>query len=79
MMRICANFIELQARFAETEKSWLVNIADVARESFDLSVKNPSKAENSLLREPQEILDEIAALDAESTDILAVIAGMVCS
>jgi type I restriction enzyme M protein len=72
-------FVELQARFAETEKSWLVDIADVDRETFDLSVKNPNKAEESALREPQEILDEIAALDAESADILAAIGGMVCS
>ncbi len=69
-------FVELQASFAETEKSWLVDIADVARESFDLSVKNPNKAEDSLLREPQEILDAIALLDKESAEILAGIGGM---
>ncbi len=72
-------FVELQATFAETEKSWLVDIADVDRVTFDLSVKNPNKAEDSLLREPQKILDEIAALDAESAEILAGIEGMVCS
>jgi len=72
-------FVELQARFTESEKSWLVDIADVDRETFDLSVKNPNKAEESLLREPQEILDEIAALDAESAEILAGIGGRVCS
>ena len=48
----------------------------MVQESFDLSVKNPNKAEESTLREPQEILDEIAALDAESSEILAGIAGM---
>ncbi len=69
-------FVELQATFAETEKSWLVDIADVDRVTFDLSVKNPNKAEESALREPQEILDEIAALDAESAEILAGIGGM---
>jgi type I restriction enzyme M protein len=72
-------FVELQATFAETEKSWLVDIANVDRETFDLSVKNPNKAEESLLREPQEILDEIAALDAESAEILAGIGAMVSS
>jgi type I restriction enzyme M protein len=71
-------FVELQATFAETEKSWLVDIADVDRVTFDLSVKNPNKAEESGLREPQEILDEIAVLDAESAEILAGIGGMVC-
>jgi type I restriction enzyme M protein len=69
-------FVELQATFAESEKSWLVDIADVDRVTFDLSVKNPNKAEESRLREPQEILDEIAALDAESAEILAGIGGM---
>ena len=72
-------FVELQATFAETEKSWLVDIANVDWETFDLSVKNPNKAEESLLREPQEILDEIAALDAESAEILAGIGAMVSS
>jgi type I restriction enzyme M protein len=70
-------FVELQATFAETEKSWLVDIADIDRETFDLSVKNPNKAEESPLREPQEILDAIAALDAESAEILAGIGGMI--
>ena len=72
-------FVELQANFVESEKSWLVDIADVDQMTFDLSVKNPNKAEESTLREPQEILDEIAALDAESAEILAGIGGMVGS
>lgn len=72
-------FVELQATFAESEKSWLVDIADIDQQTFDLSVKNPNKAEESALREPQEILDEIAVLDAESAEILAGIGGMVVS
>ena len=71
-------FVELQATFAETEKSWLVDIAAVEQHSFDLSVKNPNKAEESPLREPQEIMSEIVALDAESAEILAGIEEMVC-
>jgi type I restriction enzyme M protein len=69
-------FVDLQAKFAETEKSWLVDIADIDRTLFDLSVKNPNKAEESPLRDPQEILDAIASLDAESAEILEAIAGM---
>jgi type I restriction enzyme M protein len=64
-------FVELQDRFAESEKSWLVDIADINRETFDLSVKNPNKAEEAPLREPQEIIDEITMLDEESAEILA--------
>jgi type I restriction enzyme M protein len=53
-----------------------VDVADIDRESFDLSVKNPNKADEVPLREPQEILDAIASLDAESAEILEAIAGM---
>ncbi|WP_254447091.1 hypothetical protein [Dolichospermum sp. UHCC 0259] len=64
-------FVELQATFAVSGKSWLVDVADVDQETFDLSVKNPNKGEELRLREPQEILDEIAVLDLESAEILA--------
>ncbi len=69
-------FVELQATFAETEKSWFVDLEDVDPETFDLSVKNPNAPEEAPLRDPQEIMDEIAALDAESAEILAGIGVM---
>jgi type I restriction enzyme M protein len=72
-------FVELQATFAESEKSWLVDVGEIDRDSFDLSVKNPNKAEEAPLREPQEILAAIAALDTESAEILAGIQGMLVS
>ncbi len=64
-------FVELQATFAESEKSWLVDVADINRETFDLSVKNPNAPEEDPLREPSEIMAEIVALDEESAEILA--------
>jgi type I restriction enzyme M protein len=69
-------FVDLQATFAETEKSWLLDVADVDPETFDLSVKNPNAPEEAPLRDPQEIMDEIAALDQESAEILAGIGGI---
>ncbi len=63
-------FVELQASFAASEKSWTINQSDIDPASFDLSVKNPNKAEETPLREPEEIITEIVALDAESADIL---------
>jgi type I restriction enzyme M protein len=69
-------FVELQATFAESEKSWLVDVDDVDRDSFDLSVKNPNKAEEVALRSPIEIMNTIALLDAESAEILAGIGGI---
>ncbi len=70
-------FVELQATFADSDKSWLVNIDDVDKEGFDLSVKNPNTPEEAPLRDPVEILEEIAALDAESAKLLEEIRGMV--
>ena len=70
-------FVELQASFADSEQSWTVNIDDIDRNGFDLSVKNPNAPEEAPLREPVEILEEIAALDAESAKVLDKIRGMV--
>jgi len=70
-------FVELQATQAESEKSWSVDMVKLDEESFDLSVKNPNAPEEPPLREPQEILTEIAALDAKSAKVLDEIRGMV--
>ena len=45
--------------------------------TFDLSVKNPHGGEAAAQRSSREILDEIAALDAESAKVLAKIRAMV--
>jgi type I restriction enzyme M protein len=62
--------------FADSEKSWSVDVAGIDQTSFDLSVKNPNKADETALRDPQEIIAEMAALDAESVEILEGIRGM---
>jgi type I restriction enzyme M protein len=63
-------FVALQASFADSEKSWSVDVKGIDQASFDLSVKNPNKAEEDALRDPQDIIAEMVALDAESTGIL---------
>lgn len=70
-------FVGLQASFSDSDKSWSVDAQEIDQASFDLSVKNPNKEEEAPLRDPQEILDEIAALDAESAKILTGIREMV--
>jgi len=72
-----AEFVELQKTKADSANSWTVNVADINTETFDLSVKNPNKKEEAPLREPKEILDEIATLDKNSTDILKSIKGII--
>lgn len=66
-----AEFVELQQTFADSSKSWTVDAGQIDPASFDLSVKNPNGGEEVTHRSPQDILDEIANLDAESTEVLA--------
>ncbi|HEX8245715.1 MAG TPA: N-6 DNA methylase [Longimicrobium sp.] len=70
-------FVALQASFAASERSWTVRMDDVDPASFDLSVRNPHAPEEMPLRDVQDILDEIASLDAESAVILAGIRELV--
>ena len=69
-------FVALQASFADSPKSWTLDAQTIDRTSFDLSVKNPNKAEAAALRDPHDILAEIAALDLESAEFLESIRGM---
>ena len=66
-----AEFIALQKTKADSPKSWSVDVAAIDPKTFDLSVKNPNGGEEIAHRSPQEIMDEIAALDAESAEVLA--------
>ena len=65
-----AEFIALQKTKTESPKSWSVDVKDVDPATCDLSVKNPNGGEVVAHRSPQEIMDEIAALDAESAEVL---------
>lgn len=70
-------FVKLQSSFAESEKSWSVDLANLDPETFDLSVKNPNAPEEAPLREPEEIIAEIVEQDAETAKILESIKEMV--
>jgi len=66
-----AEFIELQKTKADSPKSWSVDVKTIDPKTFDLSVKNPNGGEEIAHRTPEAIMDEIAALDAESAEVLA--------
>jgi type I restriction enzyme M protein len=70
-------FVALQKSFADSSKSWSVDAAKIDAKTFDLSVKNPNGGEEAAHRSPLEIMDEIAALDAESAEVLQTIRGLV--
>ena len=65
-----AEFVKLQKTFADSPKSWSVDAKSIDQTTFDLSVKNPNGGEEVTHRSPEAIMDEIAALDAESAEVL---------
>ncbi len=65
-----ADFIELQKTKKDSENSWSISIKDIDQNTFDLSAKNPNKKAEAALRQPQQILEEMKALDEESAEIL---------
>lgn len=72
-----AEFVELQRTKAESEKSWTVSIERLDKDRFDLSVKNPNRAEEAALRDPKDILAEIRRLDLETAEILKKVEALV--
>ena len=72
-----AEFVELQKTFADSENSWSVDVSTLSGAEVDLSVKNPNKKEAVRLRSPNEILEEMKALDEESAEILESIKSLI--
>jgi len=63
-------FVKLQKTSADSENSWTIDMKDVDKTTFDLSVKNPSKGGEATLREAKDILKEIKTLDRESEEVM---------
>ena len=72
-----AEFVKLQRKKGDSQNSWSVKVADVDKTTFDLSVKNPHKKDETVLRSPAEILNEMETLDRENAEILKTIRRLV--
>ncbi len=70
------DFVALQAKSKDSENSWTVDAKNIDKSTCDLSVRNPNKADEAKLRDPKDIIAEMVALDAESTEILTGIGRM---
>jgi type I restriction enzyme M protein len=70
------DFVTLQAKFEESENSWKVDAKSIDKATYDLSVKNPNKVDETELRDPKDIIAEMVELDAESAEILEGIGRM---
>ncbi|MFZ4590326.1 MAG: N-6 DNA methylase [Ignavibacteria bacterium] len=64
------DFVKLQKKKEESENSWAIDITTVDINTFDISAKNPNKKDETVLRQPLEILEEMKELDKESADII---------
>ncbi len=64
------DFVSLAKTKAGSDNSWTINIADVDKTTYDLSVKNPNTPEAEPLKSPVEILAEMKILDNETSKIL---------
>jgi type I restriction enzyme M protein len=62
-------FVELQQTKADSENSWSVDVATLD-DNYDLSVKNPNKVEIVDERTPQQIANEIKALNEDCQRLL---------
>lgn len=72
-----ADFLEQFNGFKDSDNSWTIDLKDVDKETFDLSVKNPNVNNEITYREPKEILQEITELDNESAALLTKIKELV--
>jgi type I restriction enzyme M protein len=71
------DFVALQKTKANSENSWIIDVAKVDAKTYDLSAKNPNKKEEADLRDPKQILEEMKALDKESAEILTSILKLI--
>ena len=71
-----SDFIDRQKEFADSPKSWSLDVKAIDQKTFDLSVKNPDGGEEITHRSPKQIMEEIAALDVESAKVLETIRGL---
>ena len=65
-----AEFVTMQKKKPDSDQSWSVDVKTIDKNPYDLSVKNPNGGEVVVHRGPKEIMEEIAALDAESAKVL---------
>jgi len=65
-----AEFVELQKTFADSPRSWSVDLTRIDPDTYDLSVRNPGDGVHATFRHPEAILEEMEQLDARAADAL---------
>ena len=65
-----ADFMTLQKTKSDSPNSWTVDVRTLNPETLDLSVKNPNKKLEKILRTPEEIVSQMIELNRQSDVIL---------
>ena len=68
-----AEFVELAKTHELNNNSWVIDVADVNKDTYDLTVNNPNTVEEADSRTPQEIIAEIEQLDVKASKALKAI------
>ena len=71
-----AEFVEMSKSQGLSDNSWLVDVADINTDTWDLTVNNPNHVEEVDNRTPAEIIAEIEELDVQAAQALKVIKGL---
>ena len=61
---------ELKKKQEASKNSWSIDINNVSKNTFDLSVSNPNIVESVDERTPEKIISEIKEIDAQNESIL---------
>lgn len=65
-----ADFVAQQATKADSDNSWTVPVSSLDADTLDLSVKNPNKNDEVVLRSPKEIIAEMQSLNNKTAQLL---------
>ena len=68
-----AEFVDMAKTQQLSDNSWLVDVATVNKDTWDLTVNNPNTVEEVDNRTPQEIIAEIEQLDVQAAQALQAI------
>ena len=68
-----AEFVQMSKKCELSDNSWVIDIADIDKDTYDLSVNNPNTIEEVDNRTPQEIIIEIEQLDLKASEALKAI------
>lgn len=63
-------FIALQRKFKDSDRSWSLDVSDINQATWDLSVKNPNGNSEVVHRSPEDIIAEIEDLDIANKAII---------